>query len=86
MGERATITIHTTPETRARLEKLASATRRSKSFLGNEAIERYLAAEEEFVAGVQQGLAEAEAGKGMSTEELKADLHTAIDRVAASRS
>jgi len=86
MADRATITIHTSPETREKLEQLAQATRRTKSFLGNEAIERYLAAELDFVARVNEGLAQAEAGQGMSSEELKADLHAAIDQVTARRS
>lgn len=86
MGERATITIHTSPETRERLERLASATRRSKSFLGNEAIEQYLAAEEAFVSGVEQGIADADAGRVVTGDDLKASLHTAIDQVTARRS
>lgn len=82
MADRAIITIHTSPETRERLEQLAQATRRSKSFLGNEAIERYLAAELHFVAGVNEGLTQAEEGQGIGSAELKADLHTAIEKVA----
>lgn len=86
MGERATITIHTTPEIRERLEQLAATTRRSKSFLGNEAIERYLAAEESFVAGIKEGIADAEAGRTLTGEDVKASLRAAIDRVAHTRS
>jgi predicted transcriptional regulator len=62
MAPRATVTFHTSPEVKARLERLAALTRRSKSFLTNEAVERYLAEEEAFVAAVQEGIAEAEAG------------------------
>ena len=83
MADRATITIHTSPETREKLEQLAQVTRRTKSFLGNEAIERYLAAELDFVAGVNEGLAQAEDGQGISSTDLKADLHAAIEQVAA---
>lgn len=63
MSERATVTFHTTPETKARLDRLAGLTRRSKSFLTNEAVERYLAEEEAFVAAVEEGIAEAEDGR-----------------------
>ncbi|SFM72653.1 CopG family ribbon-helix-helix protein [Shimia aestuarii] len=63
MAERATVTFHTTPETKARLDRLAMITRRSKSFLTNTAVERYLAEEEAFVAAVEEGLAQAEAGQ-----------------------
>lgn len=63
MPERATVTFHTTPEIKARLDRLAAATQRSKSFLTNAAVERYLADEEAFIAAVEEGLAQAEAGQ-----------------------
>lgn len=63
MAERATVTFHTTPETKARLDRLAELTRRSKSFLTNAAVERYLVEEEAFVAAVEEGLAQADAGQ-----------------------
>ena len=63
MSHRATVTFHTSPEIKARLERLAAATRRSKSFLTNDAVERYLAEEEAFLAAVESGLQDAEAGR-----------------------
>ena len=45
MANRSVISVHTKPETSKRLEELATLTRRSKSFLANEAIERYLSEE-----------------------------------------
>jgi predicted transcriptional regulator len=62
MTNRATVTFHTSPEVKARLEILADRTRRSKSFLTNEAVERYLAEEEDFIQDVEAGIAEANAG------------------------
>ncbi len=62
MTTRATVTFHTSPDVKARLERLATLTRRSKSYLTNEAVARYLDAEEAFVAAVEKGLAEADAG------------------------
>lgn len=62
MSNRATVTFHTSSEVKARLEILAGRTRRSKSFLTNEAVERYLAEEEDFIRDVEAGIAEAEAG------------------------
>lgn len=62
MTNRATVTFHTSPEVKARLDVLASRTRRSKSFLTNEAVERYLAEEEDFIRDVEAGIAEADAG------------------------
>ncbi len=71
LAERAVISIHTTPETSRRLAELAAVTRRSKSFLANEAIERYLAEEEAFVASVKRGIADADAGRTHTTDEVR---------------
>lgn len=78
MPARATVTFHTTPETKARLERLAAATRRSKSFLSNEALERYLAEEEAFIASVERGLADAEAGRVRDGAALLRELEATI--------
>lgn len=84
---RATVTFHTTPEIKERLNRLATVTRRSKSFLTNAAVERYLAAEEEFVASVQAGIAGADAGQSYTTSELKERLNKFIsDQAKVSRS
>jgi predicted transcriptional regulator len=77
---RSVISVHTKPETSKRLDELAIITRRSKSFLANEAIERYLQAEEAFVMSVKRGLADADAGKTHTTEKAKARITKAINR------
>jgi predicted transcriptional regulator len=69
MSNRATVTFHTSPEVKARLELLAGRTRRSKSFLTNEAVERYLAEEEDFIRDVEAGIAEANAGQLVEHED-----------------
>ena len=71
MRERATITFHTTPETKARLEKLATLTHRSRSYLSNEALERYLTEEENFIASIKKGLTDAKAGRVKTTAEAR---------------
>ena len=71
MVERCVLSVSTKPEIRDRLDRLATATRRSKSFLANEAIERYLAAEEEFVARIEARRQEAREGKFVTTDELR---------------
>ena len=70
MANRATVTFHTSPEVKARLDRLAQETRRSKSFLTNEAVGRYLAEEEDFIADVRAGLAEADRGELIDHEEV----------------
>jgi len=74
MSNRAVISVHTKPETSQRLDELAALTRRSKSYLANEAIERYLKEEEAFVASVHRGLADADAGQLFSTDEARERL------------
>jgi predicted transcriptional regulator len=81
---RSIISVHTKPEVSKRLDILSSVTRRSKSFLANEAIERYLSEEESFIASVEQGIADVEAGRVYTTEELKKRLFNFIDAQAKS--
>jgi predicted transcriptional regulator len=78
VNNRSVISVHTKPETSKRLDDLASLTRRSKSFLANEAIERYLAEEEAFVASVHRGIADAEAGRILSTDEARARVRFSV--------
>jgi predicted transcriptional regulator len=68
--KRCVLSINTKLEVRNRLDKLAQQTRRSKSFLANEAIEHYLQAEEAFVARIEQRKEEAQAGDLITSEEL----------------
>lgn len=82
MADRTTITFHTTPETKARLDKLAAATRRSKSFLSNEAVEQYLAEEEAFIADVAAGTQDLDEDSTLTSEELTASLLDHIDEVS----
>lgn len=67
---RATVTFHTSPEVKARLDRLATMTDRSKSYLTNEAVERYLAEEEAFVVDVEEGLAQANRGELIGHAEV----------------
>ena len=85
MTERSVISVHTKPEISKRLESLASLTRRSKSFLANDAIERYLEEEEAFILDVQAGMSDAEAGRTITTKELKQSLYAHISSVAKSK-
>lgn len=78
MSNRAVISVHTKPEVSQRLDELAALTRRSKSYLANEAIERYLQDEEEFVASVRRGVADAEAGRLFTTDEVRERLKARV--------
>lgn len=83
MADRATMTFHTSPEIKARMDRLAQVTRRSKSYLTNEAVERYLAEEEAFVAAVHEGIEDAEAGRVSSAADTKVRAKARIAEVTA---
>lgn len=74
-NNRSVISVHTKPETSKRLDDLALITRRSKSYLANEAIERYLTEEEDFVASVHRGIADATSGHLHTTAEARTRIH-----------
>jgi len=84
MSEQTTVTFRTSLETKARLEKLASVLDRSKSYLTNAAVERLLAEEEAFIAAVEEGLAQLDAGQGMTTDEMRTALRTDVDTTEVS--
>ena len=86
MANRSVISVHTKPETSKRLEELATLTRRSKSFLANEAIERYLSEEEAFVNSVRQGMADVAEGRVYETDEVRARLKEFVAERSASKS
>jgi RHH-type rel operon transcriptional repressor/antitoxin RelB len=56
---------------RGKLDKLATATRRSRSFLAAEAIREYVALNSWQIEEIQKGLAEADRGESASDDEVK---------------
>ncbi len=76
MAESAVVTVRLAANVKQRLDKLARATRRSKSFLAAEAIERYVADEAEFLAAVEEGVAQADAGQVVSHDRVSAWVHS----------
>jgi predicted transcriptional regulator len=75
-----TITVRVSTDLRNRLEAIAKETRRSKSFLSNEAIERYVESEEENLAGIEEGLEDIKTGRTVSHEEAVRRIDEAIAR------
>ena len=78
LPNRSVISVHTKPETTKRLDELAALTRRSKSFLANEAIERYLTEEEDFVTSIKRGMADTKTGRVYSTSEVRTHIKEVI--------
>ena len=65
------ITTRLDQETLEKLEKLAQATQRSKSFLVAEAVDKYLREQEWQVEAIKKGLAQAEKGQFAADKEVR---------------
>lgn len=81
---RATVTFHTSPETKKRLDRLATITRRSKSYLTNVAVEKYLAEEEAFVQSIVRGQADMKSGRTYTTNQMRTQLKTFVTKKTSS--
>jgi len=68
--ESAVLTLRVDTKTKAKLDKLAQATKRSKSFLAAEAIERYLEVEAWQIKEIKQAIKEADANDFVSDAEF----------------
>ncbi|WP_324780302.1 CopG family ribbon-helix-helix protein [Thiobacillus sedimenti] len=69
----AVLTLRVPEEIKAKLDKLAQATHRSRSFLAEEAIARYIDLEAWQIGEIEQAIREADNGDFASASEL-ADL------------
>lgn len=65
-----TIGARISPEMNAGLDRLAKLTGRAKSWLLCEAIQAYVAGEEDFIAAVQEGLEDLRAGRVVEHSEV----------------
>ena len=71
MGSQRVLTLRLDNGLRAGLDKLAAATRRSRSFLAAEAIRDYLELNRWQIEEIHKGLAEADRGEFASEPEVK---------------
>lgn len=74
MKKPALLSIRVSQDLASRLEKLAQATGRSKSFVAAQAIEEFIAVQEWQVQAIKDGVAAAERGELVSHEEALAAL------------
>lgn len=82
MAKTDTLSIRLSPEMLAQLNFIANATRRSKSFLGSEAVGRFVKAEADIIKGIQAAQAQVEAGEVISHEQAMKSMRAAIQRGA----
>ncbi len=82
MTTSTTMTIRLAPQLKAKLERLADGTRRSRSFLAAEAVEAYVDRELAIIEGIERGLADVEAGRTVSHEDAMTSVRQAIEDAA----
>lgn len=81
MSKSVTIAARVDIDLDAELERLASATGRSKSWLINEALRSYVATEQQFLAAVEEGKEALRAGKVLD----HATVVAAFERIVSPR-
>jgi predicted transcriptional regulator len=85
MNASTTMTIRVPAELKEKLDRLASGTRRSRSYLAAEAVTSYVERELTIIEGIQRGLADVEAGRVIPHEEAMAELYAIIDEAERKR-
>jgi predicted transcriptional regulator len=80
-----TVTVRMPKALRDRLEALSTETRRSKSFLGMEAIQQFVETEEEIVLGIKQAQVELKAGLGISHDDIVKQSKIYLEKARARR-
>lgn len=73
-----TMTIRVPVEVRDKLQRIATGTRRSKSYLAAEAVAAYVERELAIIEGIQQGLADLAAGRTVPHDTVMAEARAII--------
>ena len=82
MAAKPILNIRIAPETLQRLDAIAAATRRTRSFIANEALEAWINREIELIEDLQIGLEEVKAGKGIPHEQAMRQIDAAVEAAA----
>lgn len=80
-----TMTIRVPIEVSDKLSRLAKGTDRSRSYLAAAALSAYVDRELEIIEGIQQGLADVEAGRVVPHEQVVADAEAIIAQAREAR-
>ena len=81
MADSTTMSIRLSSETKAQLGLLATATRRSKSFLAAEAVAAYVTRERAIVDVIVRGRADVKAGYTVPHDAAMAEVDALIDGI-----
>ncbi len=84
MPDTVTLTVRLRAEVKSRLEKLATATDRTKAYLANRAIEEYLEAQEWQVRAIEEAVQAADRPDAVFTEHEQ--LHARFEKDARTTS
>jgi len=79
------MTIRVSTEVKRKLDRLASNTRRSKSYLAAEAVSAYVDRELEIIEGIKRGLADVQAGRVVPHDAAMTEIYDAIKAVKSGR-
>jgi len=74
-----TMTIRVSLEVKQKLNRIATDTRRSKSFLAGEAVAAYVERELEIIDGIKRGMADAAAGRVIPHDQAVAEMRAVIE-------
>jgi predicted transcriptional regulator len=85
MASSTTMTIRVRPDVKEKLDRIATDTRRSKSFLAGEAVAAYVDRELEIIEGIKRGMADADAGRVVPHDEAMAEIDAVIEAAEAKR-
>ncbi len=86
MTASTTMTIRVSPETKEKLERIATSAKRSKSFLAAEAVSAYADRELQIIEGINRGLADVAAGRVAPHEQVMAEAGQIIAAAKRKRS
>ncbi len=85
MSASAVMTLRLEPELRKRIDRLAKAQRRSRSFVAAEAIREYVAMNEWQIEEIKKGLAKADRGEFAGEEQVRRVISKWTGRKRAKR-
>ncbi len=72
MGKMEVFTVRLPAELKAKIDELAKNNERSRSWVVNKAVENYVAYRDWFIEQVKEGIADADAGRFASPQEVEA--------------
>ena len=79
MTASTTMTIRVRSDVKEKLDRIASGTQRSKSFLAGEAVAAYVDRELEIIDGIKRGMADAAAGRVIPHAQAVAEMREVIE-------